>query len=195
MDKTDLTKFFWINQPKNFQIKNDQLIIYTDPNTDLWQRTHYGFQNDNAPGFLKKTDGDFTFSVKATFQYKKQYDQCGILLYENEKNWMKASLEYENKSFARLGSVVTGFGYSDWATNDVPSNISELYYRLNRRGQDFLIEYSENGTDFKQMRIFHFHPNVAKVNIGVYACSPLDSSFRAIFSAINVKSCLWDIHT
>jgi regulation of enolase protein 1 (concanavalin A-like superfamily) len=195
MDKTDLTAFFWINQPKKFQITNGQLIIDTDPNTDLWQKTHYGFQNDNAPGFLIKTEGDFTFSVKAAFQYKKQYDQCGIWLYENEKTWMKASMEYENESFARLGSVVTSFGYSDWATSDVSSTISELHYRLSRRGLDFLIEYSKNGTDFQQMRIFHFHPNIAEVKVGIYACSPKDSSFRAIFSAINVKPCLWNIHS
>ena len=42
----DLT---WIREPKIFSIQEDGITIQTDPGTDLWQRTYYGFQNDNAP--------------------------------------------------------------------------------------------------------------------------------------------------
>jgi len=75
--KLNLSEFSWINQPKVFTLENDRLTIITDPETDYWQRTYYGFQNDNAPAFIKDIEGDFTFMVKSDFEPVNQYDQCG----------------------------------------------------------------------------------------------------------------------
>ncbi len=194
MYKIDLKDFTWINQPTNFELNGNNLTIQTQPGTDFWQRTYYGFQNDNAPAFLTKIEDDFTFTVKTNFDYKNQYDQCGILLYQNSENWVKASIENENKTMARLGSVVTNLGFSDWATTDIPATISELWYRLSRRGQDFYIEFSEDGENFKQMRVLHMHKPISIARVGVYACSPLQSNFKAVFSEFKIESCKWELH-
>ena len=168
------------------------MLIETEPGTDLWQRTYYGFQNENAPGLLKKLTVDFTFGVKSEFEEANfMYDQSGVLLYIDKENWVKASVEFENDQFSRLGSVVTNLGYSDWATTDVPSGISEMWYRLSRRGQDFYIENSVDGISYRQMRMFHMHSSVAKIRVGVYACSPLKSSFDAVFSEFKIGKCIW----
>ena len=37
-------------------------------------------------------------------------------MYMDSDNWFKASIEYENESIQRLGSVVTNNDYSDKAT-------------------------------------------------------------------------------
>ena len=50
---------------------------------------------------------------------KVLFDQCGVVMYLDSENWLKASIEYENERFQRLGSVVTNLGYSDWATTDI----------------------------------------------------------------------------
>ena len=39
---------YWTNEPKQYSISDSIITIVTEPNTDLWQRTYYGFQNDNA---------------------------------------------------------------------------------------------------------------------------------------------------
>ena len=193
-NKLNLKDFTWINQPANFELDSKSLTIQTQPETDFWQRTYYGFQNDNAPSFLTEIEGDFTFTVKAGFDYKNQFDQCGILLYQDSENWVKASIECENKTIARLGSVVTNLGFSDWATTDVLATISEFWYRLSRRGQDFFIEYSEDGKSFKQMRVLHMHKPIVIAKVGVYTCSPLQSSFMAVFSEFKIESCKWELH-
>ena len=190
-NQLQLSEFKWLNQPHKFSLENDRLTIVTDPETDFWQRTYYGFQNDNAHTFIKEVEGDFTFTVKTEFEAKTQYDQCGIILYQDSENWMKASVEYENEDFARLGSVVTNLGFSDWATTDIPAIITEVWYRLSRRGQDFYIEFSQNGMHFQQMRIFHMHNPISVARIGVYACSPLKSSFKAVFSDFELGECKW----
>jgi regulation of enolase protein 1 (concanavalin A-like superfamily) len=191
MNKSNLKFYNWLNKPAEYELKGDTLVIETGPGTDLWQRTHYGFRNDNAPGFLTETDGDFTFQVKTQFNSDFMYDQCGILLYHDSDNWVKVSVEYENEEFARLGSVVTNLGYSDWATSDIPATVKEMWYRLSRRGQDFFVENSVDGINFNQMRVLHMHVSFEMVKVGVYACSPLQSSFKATFSEFEIGTCKW----
>ncbi|MDB4583599.1 DUF1349 domain-containing protein [Draconibacterium sp.] len=193
-NKLNLKDFKWINKPINFKLTGNELYIQTDPRTDFWQRTYYGFQVSNGPAFLTEIEDDFSFTVKTNFSYKNQFDQCGILLYQNSENWIKASVEQENNKIARLGSVVTNLGFSDWATKDIPANISGMWYRLSRRGQDFFIEFSEDAENYKQMRILHMHKPIAIARIGVYACSPLQSSFRATFSEFRFEPCKWELH-
>ncbi len=98
--KIDASKLFWIRQPENFLITDNKIEIITLPNTDLWQRTYYGFQNDNAPVLqTATTEKYFSFVVKTEFDSKTRFDQCGIVIYLDSENWLKASVEYENNSF------------------------------------------------------------------------------------------------
>ena len=105
----------WIRQPKQVQISEDKVVILTERGTDLWARTYYGFQNDNAPVFqVETTDKYFSFIVKTEFESTCRFDQCGVAMYLNSDNWFKASIEYENEKIQRLGSVVTNHGFSFW---------------------------------------------------------------------------------
>ena len=131
----------WIYRPKSYEITDTSVKITTEPNTDYWQRSYYGFRNDNAPTLLLKSDLNFSFTTKVSFNYSGRFDQCGMIIYVDSDNWFKASIEFEDKNFSRLGSVVTNNGYSDWATTDI-STKTEVWYRLSRRGPDFLIEFS-----------------------------------------------------
>ena len=188
-------KLFWIREPKKTIIDNEKIEIYTEPNTDLWQRTYYGFQNDNATVLQTKTkDKYFSFIVKTKFESVHRFDQCGVAIYIDSENWFKASIEYENEDYQRLGSVVTNNGYSDWATQDISASIKEMYYRLSRRESDFLIEYSEDGINFKQMRIFHLFKADDQIPLGIYACSPEASSFKAVFTDMYITDCKWQEH-
>ncbi len=117
-----------------------------------------------------------------------------MAIYLDSNNWLKASVEYENDKIQRLGSVVTNHSYSDWATTDIPSDIKMIWYRLSRRQADFLIEYSLDGIEFKQMRICHLFEGDKKISFGIYACSPEKSSFKATFSKMSIGDCVWKEH-
>jgi regulation of enolase protein 1 (concanavalin A-like superfamily) len=185
----------WTRAPKQYEITADSVTITTEPNTDLWQRTYYGFRNDNAPVLQLTTEERyFSFTAKAEFSYNHRYDQCGLALYLDSDNWCKASIEAENDQFQRLGSVVTNHGWSDWATTDIPASVTSMWYRLSRRESDFCLECSENGVDFRQMRIFHLWEGGETVRFGLYACSPEESSFTARFSDLALTECLWHEH-
>ena len=191
----NLKDMIWTREPKNWCRKNDTLTITTEPGTDLWQRTYYGFRNDNAP-VLQMTTAEkyFSFTVKTTFDSKHCYDQCGVAIYLDSDNWLKASIEYENEQFQRLGSVVTNLGYSDWATTDIDASVKSMWYRLSRRESDYCVECSFDGVEFRQMRICHLHAGAETISFGVYACSPEQSSFTAEFSEFCLGECRWHAH-
>lgn len=185
----------WTRNPKETLLTETRIELITEPGTDLWQRTYYGFRNDNAPVLQAKTSEKyFSFAVKTQFESKHRFDQCGVAIYLDSENWFKASIEYENEDYQRLGSVVTNHGYSDWATTDISADIKEMWYRLSRRESDYCIECSTDGIHFKQMRIFHLWEGAEEITFGIYACSPESSSFRAVFTDMQVTECKWEAH-
>lgn len=194
--KFDLNNFKWTRQPKSFKVQDDNVSIETLPHTDLWQRTYYHFRNDNAPVLQMDTDEKFfSFTVKTDFSgAHHRFDQCGIVMYLDSENWLKASVEYENERFSHLGSVVTNGGYSDWATTEIGKDSTVMWYRLSRREADYRIECSRDGVNFSQMRICHITKGAGKISFGIYACSPEDSSFTVKFSDFSLSECKWLPH-
>ncbi len=186
---------YWTRKAKNATIEKNKVEILTEPQTDLWQKTYYGFQNDTAPVLQVKTkEKYFSFIVKTEFESKHRFDQCGIVLYLDSENWIKASIEYENEQYQRLGSVVTNHGYSDWATTDISAEIKQMWYRLSRRESDYCIECSTDGIVFQQMRICHLWEGAEEISFGIYACSPENSSFLAFFTQMKITECKWKAH-
>ena len=191
----DVKALEWTRQPESFTICGDKIEIVTRPRTDLWQRTYYHFRNDNAPVLQIRTgEKYFSFTVKTEFASSHRFDQCGVALYLDSENWLKASVEYENERFQHLGSVVTNHGYSDWSTTEIDAGIRSMWYRLSRREDDFCVECSRDGVRFSQMRVCHMWEAAGDVRFGVYACSPEDSSFRATFTHMDVGPCKWPAH-
>ena len=199
----------WLREPAHALVDAEGVRITTTPGTDLWQRTYYGFRNDNAPALLLPAATNTTMTVRVRFQYRQRYDQAGVLVHLDADTWAKASIEHEDDQLSRLGSVVTNDGYSDWATRDIPST-RQMWYRVSRRGPDFRFEASSDGNRWEQMRIFHLHglgettgemgaaavlPDGPTVGIGVYACSPEESSFEARFDQIRMHPSVWQPHT
>lgn len=193
--KVNAKEMKWIREPKQYEVTEDKVEIITEPHTDLWQRTYYHFRNDNAPVLQLETGEQFfSFVVKTDFDTKVRYDQSGIVMYLDSDNWLKASMEFENEQIQRLGSVVTNNGYSDWSSVDVDASVKSIWFRFSRREDDFCIENSVDGVNFKQMRICHMFHAKEKINFGIYACSAEDSSFKATFTDMEITECKWLAH-
>ena len=192
----DMNAFKWTREPAQWTATPERVVITTAPHTDLWQRTYYHFRNDNAPVFQMTTDEKtFSFVVRTDFtESHHRFDQCGIVLYLDSENWLKGSVEFENETFQHLGSVVTNHGYSDWATTEIPAGIKSMWYRLSRREDDYCIECSEDGKCWHQMRVCHLHEGGGQIAFGIYACSPEDSSFTAVFTDMALMPCAWQAH-
>ena len=192
----DLNALQWTRAPRAYSIGEDRVEITTAPHTDLWQRTYYHFRNDNAPVLQLETEEPyFSFVVKTDFSGSlHRFDQCGVGMYLDSENWLKGSVEYVNGQFQHLGSVVTNLGYSDWATTAIPADVKVMWYRLSRRVDDYRLECSADGVHFSQMRVCHMARGAGRIRFGIYACSPEDSSFTAVFTDLRLTQCAWPAH-
>ena len=47
---------------------------------------------------------------------------------------------------------------------------------------------------FKQMRVCHMWTGAGELQFGIYACSPEDSAFKAIFTHMELGECKWLAH-
>lgn len=185
--KQDIQGFQWLHEPKTWSVTEKGLLIAPDKGSDFWQRTHYGFRNDNAHFFYKEIEGDFEMYAAVSFDGKHRYDQAGLCVRLDEDNWIKTSAEYETEKFSHLGAVVTNLGYSDWSTQEIPADIKRLEYKIVRKGQDFEVYARFGGKDFQQIRIAHLHKNESKVKAGMYACSPTEGGYSALFTRFELK--------
>jgi uncharacterized protein len=182
--------FFWFNEPAKYQIGSG-LEIFTNEKTDFWQKTHYGFQRDDGHCLFTQQAGDFSLTAHVEFRPQEKYDQCGLMVRLDNQNWIKISTEYEDEHCSRLGSVVTNLGFSDWATQDIPSSHHEMWYRISKNGSDFLLENSYDGQNWLQLRVTHLHQAFEQLEIGVYACSPIGKDFWCKFTSLEITPNEW----
>lgn len=182
----DRDRFQWAHEPPSWQL-GEALELTTAHDTDYWQRTHYGFRRDNGHFFFTLVEGDFTLVARLRGAPNAQYDQCGLLARAGAETWVKCSAEYETASHSRLGSVVTNLGYSDWATQDIAGPVTDLWYRLRREGDDIFVDWSQDGADWRQMRVAHLHAYPPELQAGVYACSPTGPGFTCAVTDLRIE--------
>jgi regulation of enolase protein 1 (concanavalin A-like superfamily) len=166
------------------------LRLETCADTDFWQRTHYGLRADNGHVLGARFQADFTLSTHVRFHPVHQYDQAGLMVRVSSDCWLKTSVEYEPEGASRLGVVVTNGGFSDWSTQDVPATLREIHLRLRRTSGDYLVEGSQDGARWMQLRVAHLHEDEREAPLfaGLYACSPRGAGFVAEFSFLELAS-------
>jgi hypothetical protein len=166
------------------------LRIEPDAGTDFWRKTHYGFEVDNGHLLHADAPGDFVLNTHVRFRPVHQYDQAGLMVRLSPTCWLKSSVEFEPDGSSRLGAVVTRHGYSDWSTQPFPSGPGEIWLRVRRVGDDYLVEAARDGHDWQQIRLAHLTAESADVaaTCGIYACSPKGTGYVADFSELRIDS-------
>ncbi|HXV43877.1 MAG TPA: DUF1349 domain-containing protein, partial [Anaerolineae bacterium] len=130
-------RLMWYCPPAKWSINPAASVLAVEPEakTDYWQKTHYGFEADSGHFLFAEVDGDLILTTQVSFRPAHQYDQAGLMVRISPQCWLKTSVEYEPDGPARLGAVVTNFGYSDWSTQNFTGNKVSL--RIRREGSDY----------------------------------------------------------
>lgn len=183
--------FAWSNEPKKWSEDSSAITVHTDGKTDFWRKTHYGFERDNGHFYYRSVAGDraFTATVNVRGKYHTLYDQGGLMLRIDEKNWIKCGVEYvDGNQFASV--VVTVNGWSDWSV--VPIKSPEvLKLRVKREKEAVHIEYAEGETgDFQMMRLAYFPVGEQgqPVMVGIMCASPGEQTqgFEIQFEGLSI---------
>ena len=183
----NIKNFNWINEPKNVEFIEKGLLISTKHQTDFWQNNAFNISKDDGHFFACIKEGDFVISTKWFFEMTIESAQCGILVKSDPKNWIKVGLLPTADNKIQIGTVVASGGICDWSINDLDNNLNSLYFTIKRRGTNFIVYYSMDGTNYSQIRLIN-HPHIRQViDVGAYACSPKDECFDCVLEEIEVK--------
>jgi regulation of enolase protein 1 (concanavalin A-like superfamily) len=84
----------WLNEPPFWRDEDGVLSVVTGDRTDFWRETHYGFIRDDGHFRYETVPGDFTAEIAFGGDYRALYDQAGLMLRADERNWLKAGIEF-----------------------------------------------------------------------------------------------------
>jgi uncharacterized protein len=170
----------WFNEPRQWHGDT----VTTDPGTDLWRTTHYGFVHDSGHILGVDTAGDFVLTATFAGDYTDQYDQAGIALRLDERNWIKSGIELVDGR-QQLSAVVTR-EVSDWSVVALAEPATKVTLTAERTGDAVTISYGLDGAaPTTMLRLAYFPPDVS-VLAGVMCASPTGKGFATRFENVGI---------
>ncbi|WP_223608192.1 DUF1349 domain-containing protein [Chryseobacterium sp. OSA05B] len=179
-----LEKMNWFNEPEKWEIKNNSLMMSVTPQSDYWRISHYGFTVDDAPFYYTTYGGEFEAKVKISGNYKARFDQMGLMLRTDEKNYIKAGIEFVDGKY-NFSTVVT-HGTSDWSVITLDKIPSAVWIKAVRRLDAVEVFYSFDDKNYTMMRNAYLQDNTP-VMVGLMAACPDGNGFTAVFEGFKVK--------
>ena len=173
----------WVNEPAVYAISDDALQVTTDARTDFWRETHYGFIHDSGHLFAFEAADGFTAQVRVRAQFEQLYDQAGIMVRVDERQWLKAGLEFSD-GHAMLSRVRT-VDRSDWATGVYTGNPTDFWLRLSVDKGVLRLQVSTDGAEWPLVRLCPFPAADRNRNhylVGPMCCTPERSGLQVTFS-------------
>lgn len=175
----------WHNEPRQWSLDDGALTVRSDEKTDFWRDTYYGFTRDNGHFFGHARAGDFTASMRVQARYEALYDQAGIMVRIDEKNWIKAGIELSDGATC-IGSVLT-IGRSDWSTSVYASDPSDFYLRVTVQAGVLRLQSSADGIRWPLLRLCPF-PKASTYRVGPMLCTPERQGLDVKFSDFQIGS-------
>lgn len=189
-DKTDPilsgfpSSYHWRNDPVEWNVKDGALTIKAGEKTDWYIAPHNGEQVASSPLLLFPAPKDFWFSAKVTVDFKSQFDAGALVVYADEKNWVKFAFESPNAKTGAIISVVTR-GLSDDNTGAAIEGNS-VYLEVSKTGQAMFLFFSTDGKRWNVTRAFSLGPEQS-LQFGFSAQSPRGPGSTVTFSDIRYK--------
>jgi len=179
-----LEKMQWFNEPAKWEVKNNILTMQVTPKSDYWRISHYGFTVDDAPFYYTTYGGEFEAKVKITGAYKVRFDQMGLMLRIDEKNYIKTGVEFVDGKF-NISTVVT-HEKSDWSVTTLDKAPPFVWIKVVRRLDAVEVFYSYDDKTYVMTRNAPLQDNTP-VMVGLMAACPDGNGFEAKFENFTVK--------
>lgn len=154
----DLDEDRWTvtNRDQNLAVRDGHLVIPTTA-TDF-----YGTDNTTVPNLVLQDlpDGPFTATAKLTLPARQQYQQAGLLIWEDQDNYAKMVLQGRSNPADPATRIFQFIREENAQPNEVgASNTAALgadypdtvYVRFVSNGENLQAAYSADGVDFTTM--------------------------------------------
>ncbi|KAM3968568.1 uncharacterized protein ACR2FA_011712 [Aphomia sociella] len=185
-DKITLQKQFkWLNEPSKWRLEGNNLHVTTDNKTDFWQGTWYNFHFNTGHVYGVRLTNDFCLVACIEADFTTLYDQAGLMIYLDEKHWLKTGIEY-NDGQPMIGSVYTN-GNSDWATGVYTGDPRKFWLRLTKVRDVVCVKYSTDNKTWTLLRLCNF-PVSDNYLVGLMCCSPQRQGLEVKFSEVSIST-------
>lgn len=176
--------YHWRNDPVSWNASGGLLTLQSAGKTDWYAAPTGGAQVASSPVLLFPAASDFWFSAKVTVDFKSQFDAGALIVYADEKTWVKFAFESPNGKSGAIVSVVTR-GLSDDNTGTAIAGNS-VYLKISKTGQAIFLYFSTDGKNWNVARAFNLGSEGA-LYFGFSAQSPTGTGATAVFSDIHYK--------
>lgn len=173
----------WQGRPPAHRVDHKTLLVVTDDRTDFWRITSYGFIRDDGHFFAAPTGNGFTAQVHVRAAFTALYDQAGLMVRVDERQWLKAGVEFSDGQ-PMLSTVLTS-ERSDWATAAAPPLPDGFWLRISVGLGVLRVQYSANGTTWPLLRLAPF-PVAERYLVGPMCCSPHRAGLQVEFGAFSL---------
>jgi len=173
----------WHSEPPAWTDQGGKITVTTGSKTDFWRATHYGFIRDDGHFYSCDVSGDFKAEVKVSGAYTDLYDQAGLMLRLDDRNWMKCGIEYVHGA-QQVSAVVTR-DFSDWSVAPAPNHPPSIWLRVTRQREAVEVHYSFDGEQYQLLRLAYLPPSET-CRVGVMCASPDGAGYRVAFEGFTV---------
>ena len=178
-----LTSMSWLNEPNEWEIKDNKLIMQVTAQSDYWNKSHYGFTVQDGPFLYTERSGEFETVVKMSGVYKTRFDQVCLMLRIDDNNYIKTGVEYVDGVY-NISTVHT-IDKSSWSVLALKEKPKSIWMKAKRRLDAVEIFYSVDGINFIMTNTVYF-PEFKTVQVGMMAASPDGNGFKAIFEEFKI---------
>lgn len=169
----------WLNPPVAVGRDGDALVVTAAESSDFWRRTAYGFVHDSGHALLSGLAVGEAVEVSFAASMSQLYDQAGLIVRVDERNWLKAGLEWSDAALQM--SVVSTRDMSDWSMRAVPTWAGESVTVRASLTEDAVTVRARCGGAWSLERVAPF-PAGAPVLAGPMLCAPTRAGLQVRFT-------------
>jgi len=181
----------WSTPPADVVVDGDHLLVTARESSDFWRTTSYGFVHDDGHALLVPFADQTAVEVSFLLDFDQQFDQAGLLVRADARNWIKAGVEACD-GFPQVGAVVTR-ELSDWSTAPFPEwQGKEVTVRASRAG-DALTVRAHAGGAWQLVRLAPLDPTL-DWSAGPLCCSPSRAGLQVRFTRFAIGPADLSVH-
>jgi regulation of enolase protein 1 (concanavalin A-like superfamily) len=177
-----LTEMKWLNEPGEWSLTDGVLRAVTEDRTDFWRETFYGWVTDSGHFYYRAVEGDFSAEVTVEAAHDTRFDQAGMMVRGDARNWLKAGLEVTSGQ-VQVSTVCTR-DFSDLSVTPVTQR-GAARMRVSRFGTALAVHLRDDDGGWQLLRLAHLDLGAA-VDVGVMCCSPERAGLVATFRDFEV---------
>jgi regulation of enolase protein 1 (concanavalin A-like superfamily) len=170
----------WTHGPVAVHERDGRLEVTAAIESDAWRTTAYGFVHDSEHALLAPFVHGTAVEVSFVADFDEEFDQAGIFVRLDERNWMKAGVEFADGGL-QVGAVVTR-ERSDWSVAPVPEwSGRQVTVRASWDGDALTVRARADDEPFRLVRVVPLEP-AATASAGPLLAAPTREGLTVRFT-------------